>query len=709
MIEQVRLKCFRKHEDLTVNFVPGLNVIRGPNEAGKTTITEAILYAVYGAQALRNPISEVVTWDHKENELSATVTLKVSGVSYTFTRSPRGAECNYAGGKVTGQKEVSAFAANLLGADVKTSAVLMMASQAGLRGALEAGATGVSTLMGKLADFDVIDRILYSATKRLQLGSEEPVRAKLQAAKDEVQAAHTSMPNPEALQAAEIELQGLVLQAEEADARGTATLQPACVQAQQDRDDARARMASRSAGLQQLQALQRRLVDEQAKLGLARAESQVPVDAARAAQLRAELQDMQTAQARVDAYRHYQAAPAYPTVAWDQDQASFEAELKSVTTRKQDLQSSLTALVTEARVIASGRITNGRCPTCGSVKIDDEHVATKNAEVDAALLVNAKAQAELGPKIQEVSETLIALNSVEASARRQAQHFAKIAQYVMMDLSTYPPKVTWDGEVPQQLDPRQRQAELRELEAAATRVSQAAGRAQAHEAAIKGLEGDITVLQAHVDTIPEIDLDPLDQAYDAAFKAYMDNGNIVRELRNRATAARDTVTELKRLMETAADRLSAAEKRVAEYEEDVVVLAFNNDLVKRVRELKPVITDHLWNSVLASVSSFFSSMRGEASLVTKDDTGFRVNGRSVDSLSGSTLDVLALAIRVALSKTFVPHVSFMLLDEPAHGCDESRTSNLLGFMSSAGFDQTLLASHDELSESVASNVVMLGE
>ena len=96
-------------------------------------------------------------------------------------------------------------------------------------------------------------------------------------------------------------------------------------------------------------------------------------------------------------------------------------------------------------------------------------------------------------------------------------------------------------------------------------------------------------------------------------------------------------------------------------------------------------------------------------MVTKDSDGFKVNGSSVKSLSGSTLDVLALAIRVALTKTFIPNTSLLILDECAAGCDKDRTANLLGFLSSVGFRQILLASHDELSESVADRVINLGE
>jgi DNA repair exonuclease SbcCD ATPase subunit len=98
-------------------------------------------------------------------------------------------------------------------------------------------------------------------------------------------------------------------------------------------------------------------------------------------------------------------------------------------------------------------------------------------------------------------------------------------------------------------------------------------------------------------------------------------------------------------------------------------------------------------------------MRGEESWVSKCKDGFKVNGQAVESLSGSTLDILGLAIRCALIRTFLPQCSLLILDEPAAAMDERRTESLLGFISGSGFNQVLLITHEEISESVASNVI----
>ena len=47
------------------------------------------------------------------------------------------------------------------------------------------------------------------------------------------------------------------------------------------------------------------------------------------------------------------------------------------------------------------------------------------------------------------------------------------------------------------------------------------------------------------------------------------------------------------------------------------------------------------------------------------------------------------------------------LDEPMAACDEDRSESLLGTIKSVNFKQTLLVSHDEISESIADNIILL--
>ncbi len=714
MIKSIEAKFFRKHEDLKINFTKGLNVLRGSNEAGKTTVTEIILYALYGAASLVDKLEEVVTWGHKESELRAKLIISISEIEYIFVRSKSGAEVNYAGVdgkpvKVTGQKEVTAFAAQLLGADAKTASVLMLSSQAGLRGALDEGPAAVGALMGKLADFDTIDKLLDTAAKTLALGSIVPIQAKLAEADLEVLDATAALTDPALIAALDIQIEGLA----GTHAASSVTGEDLCEAV------ARADAAHNAAvsNNNSFDAAQRAVSDARAALAATKtkladaqkaAANRPAADAVEAA--RKALVDAKNHAAVVEAYSAFKAIPAYPEVAWDEPQASFETELAAHIARRDDLKLKHTLLGGEVKPLQGQIISgDGKCPTCGHVGDKREHTLARNAEIATAIGELTRQQAVLAEQASEEQETITTLEGLRASAVARQKFIDRCAvAYVSIDTSVYPSKVTWANGVPEAAaDVPARQHAVDTFAQQERACVLAEGQVAVYVEAVVTQEEALATAIAVAGRLELMPTQPLQDAYDAAYRAYAEQNDKTRALGLQLEELRGQKAEMARVASGAAQRLATAQARVKEYVADIATMEFNNELVRKLKSMKPIITDHLWSNVLAAVGNFFSVLRGEQSIVTKDSTGFKVNGRG-GSLSGSTLDMLALAIRVALSKTFVPHANFMVLDEPAHGCDNVRASALLGFLSGVGFEQTILASHDELSESVADNVIVLG-
>src|SRR5256712_7006296 len=56
---RLRLVNFRQHADTELEFGPGITGIIGPNGSGKTTILEAIAWALYGVQAVRGDTDSI--------------------------------------------------------------------------------------------------------------------------------------------------------------------------------------------------------------------------------------------------------------------------------------------------------------------------------------------------------------------------------------------------------------------------------------------------------------------------------------------------------------------------------------------------------------------------------------------------------------------------------------------------------------------------
>ena len=201
MLRKLTLTNFRRHTDLTLNFTSGLNVARGVNECGKSTLVESVQYALYGSRLLRTPLDQTVTWGQKPATLKVVLELEAQGKTYTFTRSAAGAEVTHQGKVlVTGQSEVADFATNLLGADGRAVQRLLFAGQNNIRGALEEGPKAVATQIETLCDFDIFDQIIERMQEKLVIGSPNLLEARLREAEDALAGwAEPPPPNLEAL------------------------------------------------------------------------------------------------------------------------------------------------------------------------------------------------------------------------------------------------------------------------------------------------------------------------------------------------------------------------------------------------------------------------------------------------------------------------------------------------------------------------------
>lgn len=708
MITSLSLSHFRKLTDHSVSFTPGLNVLRGANEGGKTTQLEAILYALYGTKALRTSLEDAVTWGQKPGQLKVVLGIEISGVAYQFSRSKSGAEVTWQGGMVTGQAEVSKHAADLLGADAKTASLLMMASQDGLAGALGEGPGKVSELISKLADFALLDQVLEAAQTKLQLGSEEPLRAKLADTLMALEVLQDEAPS----ESAAVVL-ALTWEAAEADHARHVSLNETVFQP--GLDSATAALALAEAGnvshhnaRQNVANLQTRLDAEQARLTAAEAASAMP-DEGPIAGLQQQIADAGQHQVLADQRALFDSLPPYPSVCWEGTHADMLAEMATASAQAAAHDGRIAGALGEIRGLEGSVLTQGKCPTCGQDVNGDAHIAERNADLQQRIAGLRAEISSLKVLADEDRSTAKQISDLDRLGKKWVDVAAKLGALVSVDSAAYPPVLAWvGGAVGAAVDVRPLQLQIKRIQEAVTVANQAAGRASAHQAAAVDLLQQRVAAEAALVSLPAVDTSPVKAAHDEAYRAYLEH---LTATRNAAALASDLLQQVnagKLAAATHAERVKAAGARVADLRSEIETVSYNNSFLKKVKSLKPAISDHLWGLTLSAVSTFFSQMRGEQSIVTKDKDGFKVNAQAVDSLSGSTKDLLALAVRVALTRTFIPHATFITLDEPAHGCDTGRTGNLLGFLASCGMQQVILASHDDLSESVADNVIAVG-
>lgn len=707
MIKTLKLTKFRQHVDRQFDFTDGLQLLKAPNEGGKSTTIESILFALYGSRTLRDSLAQCVTWGHKESELKVELVIDVDGSEYSYKRSKSGAEVTKDGNVfVTGQAEVTAFSATLLGADAKTAGSLMLADQSGLRGALDEGPAAVSGLMSKLADFDTIDRIIEAMQSTLLLGADAPIREKLKAAEAERDEAFAAIPAPSALADAELAVS-------KAEAKANA------LRKQRDENEApayslaiekmREAESAQEKYMTAMEAAGKSLGNmTQAEARLENAKSRVIViDHDRIASLRKDVFDIAEAMKRATAWEAFKKLPSLPDVHWEGDSDSFHTHLQNSRALLDTANAKVSHLNSQINAARSRKIEGGLCKVCGTDVSKRPDIIETNAAVDREVAALNEQLNEWKPKAAELANEIQQLDAI-ARAARNASIPASVKSYVTEENLTVPTRYLWvggDGYVNPDFD--KLKDELASLERAAEASNRAEGEVKALERALAQARLDHAAAEARLQTTPATDLAPYNAAHRAAADALNLIDNKVYDADKVVAQARADHEALLAQQQSCMTRLNLAKLRIDEYAKDIEAVGFNNALLKKMRAIKPAVTDHLWGSVLAAVSQFFTQLRGEASVVTKDSDGFKVNGASVKSLSGSTLDVLALAVRVALTKTFIPNSSMLILDEPGSGCDRDRMASMLGFLSSIGLTQVILASHDELSLSVADNVLDL--
>lgn len=705
MLKTLTLTNFRRHESLTVSFSNGLNVIRAVNEGGKSTLIEACFYAVYGTKALRTPLADAVTWGKAEKDLKVELVIEAEGKDYTFKRSKGGAEVVVDGMPfVTGQNEVSGFAAQLLGADAATASILMLSAQNGLRGTLDEGPKATSQVIEQLADLDLFDRILNAAQEKLSLGAPTIFEERLKGLRAQLD----MLDMPERPDESEFDTLSLgyavTIKAHEDDLAPAKSESETTFKAWKAESDKRWK---RDALRQDIDKYTAQREDTEKKREVELARTFPPNLEGVILDLKAKVEMEAAHGQRVEAYQKFDVLEAFGKV--------IQNSVAEVTERQRNLNAALSryrndiaTMRGDIKALEAQIVSASVCGFCGQDVTGYPEVAKKNEAIrdeiaGKTLLIKAAEELVTATKlnIEEVESVLEAQSKVERLIKQ-------IGAYISVDESVTPNRVAWKGDVPSAVtdsSPRLREAEaqLKALHARDAKV-------QAFDEVLAEVTRKVAALTRDIETlalVPDEAFEVLEQDYVAASNRVSEIEARIAEMKVEREALIKAFSEKKAAWDRAAETQARITAEMAQTEKDIAALAFNNALVKKVRAARPIVANKLWGLVLASVSTLFSQMRGEKSIVTKGASGFMVNGKSIESLSGSTLDLLGLATRVALVRTFLPGCPFLVLDEPAHGCDSARTEALIGFIASCGFGQVILVTHDSTSEAFADNLIEL--
>lgn len=714
MLTKLIITNFRKHEDTEIDFTQGLNIIRGKNEGGKSTLGEALLYALYGARALRGKIDNVVTWGKSVNTLKVEAIFLFQGETYKFTRSKGGAEV-YKGEStepfITGQTEVATFASQLIGADLNKASALMVANQGNLRGALLLKPKETSEMVEDIADFSFFETLLESMQQKLILGSDVSAKTRLeqaQGALDELK--ETSSISQADIDNAEKRVSQYEKLVDEINEK---------VESQQKKfDTAKTNFElaeDRQKQLQTAKEFAASVVEEKEKRleSIKTLEASLQeVDTSNLESLKEQIREADTIKTRVEAFQRYEKFKSSINSAeafWDDSLESLENEITKQTEVVNKLKSESDSLLSEIKDKKGRIITATDCSHCGQPIKNVDEVLANNEILKGEIEELSKKVLNLDNKVDEETDTLNTLKKIKDRNRPVTNFIQKESEYVEVDYGQVPHAVKWKGAVPKEGESvDDLKVQVAEIESQVKTYESTKTRISILKEGLPELEEKVAKAQKTLSEAAEVgDLVALEKAFKDAeeitLSLKMEQGSITHQLNQ----SKETLASYKAGLTLYESRKNDLEEQVANYKQEVQDLAFNNALIKKVRAARPVVSNQLWNLVLSSVSTMFSKVRGVQSTVTKEKEGFLVNGESVEGLSGSTLDLLGLAIRCSLIKLFIPNCPFLILDEPAAAMDSDRTASMMGFIQTLDFPQTILITHEDLSETMANNLIEL--
>lgn len=692
-IDYLHLKSFLKHEDKRVDFTSGLNVIRGPNEKGKSSLLEGLGYFLSGPTALEKSLEDTVN-DQAKSKASLKVLCGFShlGRNYTGYRGASGAELSDQDGKVlvTGHKPLTEYLEKLLQLPAGRAHHVVLAKQNEIRGVLAIGPTAATEFIEKLADFSEIDELIKRMITELPNGKTEVLEAQVKSAEETLAsitvpeipdhsakiANHTHAAQVLAVQAAEHQIALMAGQAE-----------------------VTAALAARAQLNSQIEAAKPKLSKLQAMVAALR---EAVANKEALEKRRTDLQQMLEESARYKVFTEVswikQAEADLPV--WEGDRASLEQEILL----QRDASS---ALVTAARTLqvqidglVSRKIGDTVCPTCGHDSGDREAAARHNEKIDFQISnLSEELQEVQGESRQKTNEIQELTSVLDRGTRIENQSQTWAGAFVGVSLSTVPPELIFYGDTPN--EPKLSSAELERqltevlisLQSAGNKEELSAAETRFEDAskALVSLQSDYAAI-----AVPDFNSTMLQ-------KEISDLTTAARISQDRAAELQNEVATVKALREGALAGCARWQALLDKTQADLTETRENNVLIKAVKTARLQVSERIWGTIMGGISGYFSRLRGVPSVVVRGPKGFLVDGKA-GRPSGSTLDILGLALRIVVAKVFA-NSGLLVIDEPSANCDRERTANMAAVVAAAGFEQVIWVSHDDIAETCAANLI----
>jgi len=718
VIKSLTLRQFKKHENLHVDFTEGLNLITGPNYAGKSTILYGILFALGGATSAPGTLQRNGTNTGFHVELS----FLLGDDPYRVVRKKTGAYL-YAGADLiaSGTSPVNEKVEELLGlGSMKRFRQLKYAEQKKAHALLTAGATELHKILDELTGvwqvneaLERLKEVVSAAAGGLEVLV--PVDTDhLEQEKDGVEAG---------LHRLEIEGNALATQV----------------------DGLREALVERSTKLKEQDAVAKehgRLLKQLTQLEAA----VVPLEE-RESELLAKVEDpaaVQAKQARVDGlkaelgqWRDRLAKHAAAAKQRDRDLGRLKAAEVALQTATQALQNAEEATsaggsvaeaekAAEAALAALGELRDrlrdidmreasflkarkdSTCPTCKR-PYGDDHAATLD-EVDAQILRCQKERQEIGPLAADAEHASEVAKRHLKERHRLAKELAlRTAEKGQAEKECQSASESLAGHTADLLtvEPPDIEALEKELAGLQSEIGRAITAADELEKVRQKLAGARQSLE-ELPPLPRYSSEEHAALRKAMLDVDADLHTKVTE-QNRNAVARAAATEKLLSLQ---ERIRSAESQNAAYQSLSARHATAKALQKYLKENRDRYASEIWDFFLASASQFVSDCTsGAISEIRRSDTGqftYVEAGQEMvlKDASGAQEAILGLGIQSALADAAACPLDTLLVDEPTADMDAQHSLTAFAMLTAKG-RQVIAVSHREMDASLCSNAITL--
>ena len=166
IVTSVQLENFKKHEDLTVDFTAGTNLIIGNNYAGKSTIVQAIMLGLFGNSAVPGQTTDLV----RSGSLGFAVSLTLSNGDQV-KRTAKNSTVTDKHGAVTVRTHtaVNDYMAKLLGVDKKTFLKVFCSEQGSPQALLSMEGAELQRFIEVCLGVDLMDKVVKESSMQARL------------------------------------------------------------------------------------------------------------------------------------------------------------------------------------------------------------------------------------------------------------------------------------------------------------------------------------------------------------------------------------------------------------------------------------------------------------------------------------------------------------------------------------------------------------